>query len=33
LDLLNKLLVYDHAKRLTAKEAMKHPFFDELKKE
>lgn len=28
LDLLSKLLVYDHQQRLTAKEAMKHPFFD-----
>ncbi|CAJ1920264.1 unnamed protein product [Cylindrotheca closterium] len=28
LDLLSKLLVYDHQQRLTAKQAMKHPFFD-----
>ena len=28
LDLLDKLLVYDHNKRLTAKEAINHPFFD-----
>jgi len=28
LDLLDKLLVYDHDARLTAKEAMQHPFFD-----
>lgn len=28
LDLVSKLLVYDHQQRLTAKEAMKHPFFD-----
>ena len=28
LDLLDKLLVYDHNKRLTAKEAIYHPFFD-----
>mmetsp|Transcript_14580 Transcript_14580/g.16751 ORF Transcript_14580/g.16751 Transcript_14580/m.16751 type:complete len:336 (-) Transcript_14580:127-1134(-) len=27
LDLLSKLLVYDHAERLTAKEAMLHPYF------
>eukprot|EP00980_Cylindrotheca_fusiformis_P014733 scaffold4009_cov124-Cylindrotheca_fusiformis.AAC.13 len=28
LDLLSKLLVYDHDARLTAKQAMQHPFFD-----
>jgi casein kinase II subunit alpha len=28
LDLLSKLLVYDHDVRLTAKQAMQHPFFD-----
>jgi casein kinase II subunit alpha len=28
LDLLSKLLQYDHEYRLTAKEAMQHPFFD-----
>lgn len=27
-DLLDKLLVYDHFDRLTAKQAMQHPFFD-----
>ena len=27
LDLLSKLLQYDHELRLTAKEAMQHPFF------
>ncbi|XP_012787736.1 casein kinase II subunit alpha-like [Sorex araneus] len=27
LDLLGKLLLYDHQSRLTAKEAMKHPYF------
>ena len=32
LDLLDKLLVYDHKKRLTATEAMKHPFFDSVRK-
>lgn len=31
LDLLNKLLVYDHDKRITAKEALYHPFFDSVK--
>jgi serine/threonine protein kinase len=28
LNLLDKLLVYNHEERLTAKEAMMHPFFD-----
>jgi len=28
LDFIDKLLKYDHAERLTAKEAMKHPLFD-----
>lgn len=28
LDLLDKLLVYDHDARLTAKQAMQHAFFD-----
>eukprot|EP00005_Dracoamoeba_jomungandri_P003920 CAMPEP_0174259472 /NCGR_PEP_ID=MMETSP0439-20130205/8293_1 /TAXON_ID=0 /ORGANISM="Stereomyxa ramosa, Strain Chinc5" /LENGTH=371 /DNA_ID=CAMNT_0015343369 /DNA_START=143 /DNA_END=1258 /DNA_ORIENTATION=- len=28
LDLLDKLLVYDHPSRLTAEEALKHPYFD-----
>jgi casein kinase II subunit alpha len=28
LDLINKILVYDHRTRLTALEAMQHPFFD-----
>lgn len=27
LDFLSKLLVYDHQERLTAKEAMEHPYF------
>lgn len=31
LDLLDKLLVYDHDKRLTAQEAMAHPFFDDVR--
>ena len=28
IDFLDKLLVYDHQKRLTAKEAQAHPYFD-----
>ncbi|KAL3915059.1 MAG: hypothetical protein SGILL_005823, partial [Bacillariaceae sp.] len=31
LDLLSKLLRYDHEERLTAKEAMQHPFFDSVR--
>ena len=31
LDLLDKLLVYDHDVRLMAREAMMHPFFDEVR--
>jgi casein kinase II subunit alpha len=30
-DLLDKLLVYDHSKRLTAAEAMNHSFFDDVR--
>ena len=30
LDLLSKMLVYDHAERITPKEAMNHPYFKEL---
>ena len=30
LDLLSKMLVYDHAERITPKEAMLHPYFAEL---
>lgn len=33
IDFLDKLLVYDHQKRLTAKEAMDHPYFDPVRKE
>lgn len=29
LDLLRKIFVYDPAKRITAKEALKHPWFQE----
>jgi serine/threonine protein kinase len=32
-DLLNECLVYDPKKRLTALQAMAHPFFDELREE
>jgi casein kinase II subunit alpha len=28
LDLLDKLLIYNHQKRLTAQQALQHPFFD-----
>ena len=31
LDLLDKLLVYDHTHRLTAAEAMNHSFFDDVR--
>jgi casein kinase II subunit alpha len=31
LDLLDKMLVYDHQKRATAAEAMNHPFFDSVR--
>lgn len=33
LDLLDKLLVYDHQLRWTAKEALEHKFFDEIRNE
>lgn len=32
LDLIDKLLRYDHQQRLTAKEAMDHPYFDPVRK-
>jgi len=31
LDLLDKMLEYDHSKRITAAEALKHPYFDEVR--
>ena len=31
LDLLEKMLVYDHNERITAREAIYHPFFDEVR--
>ncbi|VDL59570.1 unnamed protein product [Hymenolepis diminuta] len=33
IDLVEKLLVYDHKKRLTAKEALNHPYFSKIHKE
>ena len=30
LDLLQKIFIYDPKKRITAREALKHPWFDEL---
>lgn len=32
LDLLSKMLQYEPSKRISAKEAMEHPYFDELNK-
>lgn len=32
-DLLDKLLRYDHQERLTAREAMAHPYFDKVREE
>eukprot|EP00009_Paramoeba_aestuarina_P002802 CAMPEP_0201522472 /NCGR_PEP_ID=MMETSP0161_2-20130828/17584_1 /ASSEMBLY_ACC=CAM_ASM_000251 /TAXON_ID=180227 /ORGANISM="Neoparamoeba aestuarina, Strain SoJaBio B1-5/56/2" /LENGTH=340 /DNA_ID=CAMNT_0047921321 /DNA_START=28 /DNA_END=1050 /DNA_ORIENTATION=- len=32
INLLDKLLVYDHQQRLTAKEALQHPYFSDLRK-
>ena len=31
IDSLEKMLVYDHTKRITAKDALNHPYFDEVK--
>jgi len=31
IDLLEKMLVFDHTRRLTAHEALKHPYFDEVR--
>jgi casein kinase II subunit alpha len=33
LDLLDKMLVYDHQMRITAQEAMRHPFFNQVREE
>lgn len=33
LDLINKTLVFDHSKRISAEEALLHPFFTEVIKE
>jgi len=31
LDLLSKMLIYDHMERITPKEALKHPYFDPIR--
>jgi casein kinase II subunit alpha len=31
IDLLEKMLVFDHSLRITAKEAMEHPYFDNVR--
>ena len=31
LDLLGRMLVVDHAERITAKDALEHPYFDNVK--
>jgi len=33
IDLLEALLKYDHQERLTAKEAMQHPYFQPIRKD
>jgi serine/threonine protein kinase len=33
MDLLEKMLVYDHMLRITPKDAMNHPYFDPIKKD
>ena len=33
MDLLKRMLVYDHAERITPKDAMSHPYFDPIKKD
>mmetsp|Transcript_2294 Transcript_2294/g.5357 ORF Transcript_2294/g.5357 Transcript_2294/m.5357 type:complete len:114 (+) Transcript_2294:1-342(+) len=33
IDFIGRLLVYDHQKRLTAKEAMAHPYFDPIRQQ
>lgn len=32
LDLLSKMLVYDHAERITPREALEHRYFDPVRK-
>jgi casein kinase II subunit alpha len=31
MDLLKQMLIYDHTMRITAREALNHPFFDSVK--
>lgn len=33
LDLLDRMLIYDHGERILAREALKHPFFDPVRKQ
>lgn len=33
IDLLDQMLLYDHAMRITPKDAMEHPYFDILKED
>jgi len=30
-DLLSKMLIYDHAERITPKESMEHPYFEQVR--
>jgi serine/threonine protein kinase len=32
IDLLDKMLTLDHTKRISAKDAVQHPFFNEIRK-
>ena len=32
IDILSKMLIYDHADRITPKEAMEHPYFEPIRK-
>jgi len=33
IDIIDKMLVYDHAERITPKEAMQHPYFQHVREE